>query len=140
MTRTSSTLGVLLVAVVTAVAAVPAAGSGGYHSVNATIGDDESRPSGRHTSINAVLGDSSRVVDASSGAGAADGRSVRATLGERDVPNAAPSTAPETGSGGGFRWGDALLGALVASLLLLTMLGTSRSVARYRRSAAGSGA
>jgi hypothetical protein len=44
-----------------------------------------------------------------------------------------PVPVVEPRGGDGFHWGDALIGALIASLLLFAMLAAARSVARHRR-------
>jgi hypothetical protein len=49
-----------------------------------------------------------------------------------------PVPVVETRGGDGFHWGDALIGALIASLLLLASLAAARSVARHRRATAES--
>jgi hypothetical protein len=43
-----------------------------------------------------------------------------------------------SGSGDGFHWGDALIGALIASGLLLIGLAAARAVVRHRRMIAAS--
>lgn len=157
MTRTSSTIALFVTALATAVAAVPAVAADGYGSVNAITGPTSHvGSSSGTTSINAQLGadaagrsssvspeSASSSVNAllsasgdgrpSSTPGTGDARSIKAILGERDVLHASSAPIAEVRESGGFRWGDALLGGLVASLLLLAMLAASRPLARHRR-------
>lgn len=49
-----------------------------------------------------------------------------------------PVPVVETRAGDGFQWGDGLIGALIASVLLLAMLAAARSVTRHRRATAES--
>lgn len=160
MTRTSSTLGLVLTALVAAVATVPAAAtegqtsvnaitggsssqpavSGGGSSINATLGAESGQPASGSpsTSINALVGVPSNAGPGSSPVTRGDTRSVKAILGGRDAHRPFSAPVADVAEGDGFRWGDALLGGLIASLMLLAMLGTARSVARHRRATLGS--
>ena len=162
MTRTSS---VLILALVTLGAAIaPAAASDSYRSINSITGSDggeqgQSRSSD-YTSLNAALGaDSSEPSpvtsaytdpsslnsvlatapeggSASSGTGS-DYRSVNSVVGG-ESPQPSPTAVVEVREGDGFDWFDALIGALIASGLMLMTLAAARSVARHRRATAES--
>ena len=165
MTRTSSTLILVLALLGAAIAAVPAAASDGYRSLNAITGEgsgEQGRPeSSDYTSLNAALSpDSSERAPlvsldsdpsslnavlatapegrpASSGPGS-DYRSLNAVVGPDGLPQQSPPPVVEVREVDGFDWFDALIGALIASGLTLMTLAAARSVARHRRATAES--
>jgi hypothetical protein len=163
MTRTNTTLISVLATVAMAFAAAPAIASDGYSSVNALTGDPgikKSNSSGEYNSVNAVTGDQTSNQSAQPTKQSAPPQgysSVTALTGdpgsEQSVqpPQAHSSLTAITGDqplqpvssssisaedGSGFDWGDALIGALVASGLLGLSFVGARSVARHRRAAA----
>jgi hypothetical protein len=165
MTRTNSSLILILALLGATVAAVPAAGSDGYRSLNAITGDgsgeqSQSRsgdytslsaaispdsserspvtsPDSDPSSLNAVLATSPEPSPASSGPGS-DYRSLNAVVGAGGSPQQSPPPVAEIRDGDGFDWFDALIGALIASGLTLMTLAAARSVARHRRATAES--
>jgi hypothetical protein len=165
MTRTSSTLILVLVSLGAAIAAVPATASDDYRSVNAITagssgGQSQSRPND-YTSLNAAVSpDSSErspvvsvdsdpsslnavLATAPEGRPASSGpdgryRSLTAIVGPEGLPLPSPPAVVEVRDGDGFDWFDALIGALIASGLTLMTLATARSVARHRRATAES--
>jgi hypothetical protein len=165
MTRTTSTLILVLASLGAAIAAVPAMASDDYRSVNAITGggggeqsqsppDDYtalnaavgagsgerspvSSAGGDPSSLNAVLATAPEERPASSGPGS-DYRSLNATVGADGLPQQLPPPVVEVRDGDGFDWFDALIGALIASGLTLMTLTAARSVARHRRATAES--
>ena len=164
MTRSSSTLILILALLGAAVAAVPAAASDGYQSLIAITGDDsggqsQSQPND-YTAVNAALGPESRdslsaasatgdpssvnaVLATPDGHPASSGpgngsRSLTSIVGSDGLPHQSPPPAVEVRDDDGFGWFDALIGALIASGLTLITLAAARSVARHRRATAES--
>jgi hypothetical protein len=136
MTRTNTFLISVVAMVAMAVAAAPAMASDGYSSVTALTGDPATERSGQpdgYSSVTALTGD-----PATESSARPDGySSVTSITGD---PAAGGSTQPspsiDVRNDGGFDWGDALIGALVASALLGLSFVGARSVARHRRAAA----
>jgi hypothetical protein len=167
MTRTNSSLILILALLGAAIAAVPAAASDGYRSLNAITGDgsggqDQAQPND-YTSLNAAVSPASSerspVVSADSDpsslnavlATAPEGRpafsgpgsgyrSLTATVGADGLSQQSPPPVVEVRDGDGFDWFDALVGALIASGLTLLTLAAARSVVRHRRAIAESSA
>jgi hypothetical protein len=115
----------------------PSAVSGSaYRSADAILaGQAPSQPAplsgGDYRSADAVLAASGSPQPSavkSSGQGYVD-----ALLRSSGTSQPQPVAVVETKAGEGFHWGDALIGALIASVLMLTMLAAARSVARHRR-------
>jgi hypothetical protein len=137
MTRRNSALISVLTVLAMAIAAVPAAAITDYSSVNALTGDQTVQPYNRskdYGSVTAISGGSSTAQP-----GQPTGfRSLNAITGSGT--EAAPQLPPsvQASEESGFDWGDALIGALVASGLLSLAFVAARSVARHRRAAAGS--
>jgi hypothetical protein len=163
MTRTNSALISVLAIVVMAFAAAPAMASDGYSSVTALTGDpgiQQSNSTGDYKTVSALTGDqaSNQSVQPDQQSAQPQGHSsVTALTGdpgtERSVqpaegyssltaitgdrsPQPVPSPSIEAQDEGGFDWGDALIGALVASGLLGLTFAAASSVARHRRTAA----
>jgi hypothetical protein len=140
MTRTSSTLILVLATLGAAIAAVPAMASDDYRSVNSIIGGgngDQAQPQlGDYTSVNAALGShsSSRSPVSSTDT---DPVSLNATLGPNGLAQQSPPVL-DGREGDGFDWFDALIGALIASGLTLMTLVAARTVERHRRATAES--
>jgi hypothetical protein len=163
MTRTNTVLISIFAMVAMAFAAASAMASGGYNSVNAITGDpgiEQSNSSGDHSTVNALTGDrasqqsgqpakqalqplgyssetaltgdpgTERSVQPAQGYS-----SLTAITGDRS-PQPVSSPSIEAQDEGGFDWGDALIGALVASGLLGLTFAAASSVARHRRTAA----
>lgn len=162
MTRTSSTLILVLATLGTAVAAAPATasddyrslnsvtggsepaqpGPGDYTSVNAAVGADPSddlpltSADSDPTSVNAVLATAPERPVQASGSGD-DYRSLTAVVGADGLPQQALPVV-DLSEGDGFDWLDGLIGALIASGLMLMTLVAARTVARHRRATAES--
>jgi hypothetical protein len=164
MTRTSSTLILVLATLGAAIAAAPAMASDDYRSVSSITGGGDGEQAQQqpsdYTSLNAaVAADSterSSVVSAdsdpsslkavlaaapdrpaqSSGSGSGY-RALNAVAGADGLPQQSPPVA-EDREGDGFDWFDALIGALIASGLMLMALAAARTVARHRRATAES--
>jgi hypothetical protein len=165
MTRTNTILSLVLAMIATAVAAAPAAAEG-YRSVDsivATAGAQSATPSGDLSSTKQLFaGSSDRPSPQLAASAYRSPDSIVATADPRQ-PAAAPSgveryadafvrpggsqlhpasSSPvrvvEVRGGDGFHWGDALIGALIASGLLLIGLAAARSVVRHRRMTAAS--
>jgi hypothetical protein len=164
MTRTSSTLILVLATLGAAIAAVPAMASddyrsansitGGsseqdqavprdYTSVNAAVGPDSSGLSpvssadSDPSSLNAVLAISPERPVQSSGSGG-EYRSLNSIVAADGLPQQSPLSVVGVREGDGFDWFDALIGALIASGLMLMTLAAARTVARHRRATAES--
>jgi hypothetical protein len=160
MTRKHSTLILVLATLGAALAATPAAASDQYRSVNSITGGSAGQGSGagEFSSVNAVTGGSVgeqtgsggfSSVNAVVGSGASDPspvfasgdyRSVNAIVGDDGTPAISPQPAVATREADGFDWLDALIGALIASGLLMTALLAARSMTRHRRPTAESAA
>jgi hypothetical protein len=165
MKRTTSALILVLALLGAAIAAVPAAASDGYRSINAITGDgsdEQGRPeSSDYTSLNAAVGPDSRerspltstdsdpsslnavLATAPAGGPASSGprsdyRSLSAIVGAGGAPQQSPPPVVEGPESDGFDWFDALVGALIAVSLTLMTLATARTVARHRRATAES--
>jgi hypothetical protein len=165
MKRSSSTLILVLAMVGAAIAAVPAAASDGYQSLNAITaggsGEQGQVQPNDYTSLNAAVGPDSRKsspVTSAAGdpsslnavlAAAPEGRpasagpdsgyrSLTAIVGSGGLPQQSPPSVVEVGDGDGFDWFDALVGALIASGLTLMTLAAARAIARHRRGTAES--
>ncbi|HSI80289.1 MAG TPA: hypothetical protein VK919_06510 [Solirubrobacterales bacterium] len=161
MTRTNTILGLVLAMTAAAVVAAPAAASDGYRSVDSIVagaGAQSATPSGDVSSAKPLLAGSSDRPSAPIGGSAyRSPDSIVATADPRQ-PSAAPSggrgyvdafvreggsrlhpataspvSVVEVRSGDGFHWLDALIGALIASGLLLIGVAAARSVVRHRR-------
>jgi hypothetical protein len=137
MTPTNKIIISVVAALALALPALPAAASDGYSSVNALTGDpgtEQSIPSDGYTSVNAVTGDSGKQQSLQPGGYS----SVNAITGSGSdqSPHSLPSPSVEVREESGFDWGDALIGALVASGLLAFAFVGARSVARHRRATA----
>src|SRR5918994_1247320 len=130
MTRKHSTLILVLATLGAALAATPAAASDQYRSVNSITAGSAGQGSGagEFSSVNAVTGGS---VGEQTGSG--DYRSVNAVVGDDGGPAISPQPAVATREADGFDWLDALIGALIASGLLMTALLAARSITRHRR-------
>jgi hypothetical protein len=141
MTRTNSALISVLAIVVMAFAAAPAMASDGYSSVTALTGDpgsQQSNSTGNYNTVSALTGDqaSNQSVQPHQQSAQPQGHSsVTALTGDRS-PQPVSSPSINTQDNGGFDWGDALIGALVASGLLGLAFVAASSVARHRRAAA----
>jgi len=161
MMRTSSTLILVLATLGAAIAAVPAMASddyrsansitGGsseqgqavprYTSVNAAVGPDSSERSpvssadSDPSSLNAVLAISPERPVQSSGSGG-EYRSLNSIVAADGLPQQSPLSVVGVREGDGFDWFDALIGALIASGLMLMTLAAARTVARHRRATA----
>jgi hypothetical protein len=136
MTRTNTFLISVVAMVAMAFAAAPAMASDGYSSVTALTGDPATERSGQpdgYGSVTALTGDPATERSARP-----DGYSSLTSI--TGDPAAGGSTQPspsiDVRNDGGFDWGDALIGALVASGLLGLAFVAARSVARHRRAAA----
>jgi hypothetical protein len=160
MTRKHSTLILVLATLGAALAATPAAASDQYRSVNSVTGGSAGGASGagEFSSVNAVTGggageqassSSFSSVNAAVGSGPSDPspvfasgdyRSVNAIVGDAATPAASLQPTITTSGADGFDWLDALIGALIASSLLMVSLLAARSVARHRRPTAESAA
>ena len=163
MTRKNTVLVSVFAMLAMAFAAAPAMASDGYSSVTALTanpGIEQSNATGDYRSVNAVTGDqvSNQSVQPSKQSAQSQAHSsVTALTGdpgtEQSVQPAEghssltaitgdqplqPISSPSINAGdeGGFDWGDALIGALVASGLLGMSFVGARSVARHRRAAA----
>jgi hypothetical protein len=165
MTRTSSTLILVLATLGAAIAAVPAMASDDYRSmnsitggssgdrgkaqpsdftsVNAAVGPDSSGRSpvssadSDPSSLNAVLATAPGRPVQSSGSGS-DYRSLTSIVGADGLPQQSPPPVVDDRKGDGFDWFDALIGALIVSGLTLTTLAAARTVERHRRATAES--
>src|SRR5919106_1711756 len=122
MTRKHSTLILVLATLGAALAATPAAASDQYRSVNSITGGSAGQGSGAggFSSVNAVVG--SGASDPSPVFASGDYRSVNAIVGDDGTPAISPQPAVATREADGFDWLDALIGALIASGLLMTAL------------------
>jgi hypothetical protein len=163
MTRGSSTLILVFATLGAAIAAVPAmadyqsvgaitGGGNGEHaqtppddytSLNAAVVAESRERSPRSTadgdpsSLNAVLATApDRPVQASGSGGGY--RSLNSIASADGVPQQSPVPAVDVREGDGFDWFDALIGALIASGLMLMTLVAARTVARHRRATAES--
>jgi hypothetical protein len=163
MKRTTSTLILALAMLGAAIAAVPAAAFDGYQSLNALSAGDSGKQGqvqpNDYTSLNAALGSdpserspaSSTDSDPSSlnavlhsepAQGVASSnpsnevRSVNAAVGGYGSPE--PLPVADLREGDGFDWFDALIGALIATGLMLMALVAARTAARHRRATAES--
>ena len=163
MTRKNTVLISILATVAMAFAAAPAMASDGYSSVTALTGDpgnQQSNSTGDYNTVSALTGDqaSNQSVQADKQSAQPQGySSVTALTGdpgtEQSVqpleghssltaitgdqppqPISSPSINAHDESG--FDWGDALIGALVASGLFGLAFVAASSVARHRRAAA----
>jgi hypothetical protein len=115
-------------------------GGGEYRSADAVLAvSGSSRPSfvsgGEYRSADAVLAASGPQTSQASAGGQ---RYIDALLRSPETSSPPPVQVVEARGNEGFHWGDALIGALVASLTLLVMLAAARSVARHRRATAES--
>jgi hypothetical protein len=133
MTRTNSFLISAVAMVALAFAAAPAMASDGYSSVTALTGDPaterSSEPAG---TVTALTGDPATERSAPSDS-YSSGASLTGDPAADGIQSPSPSiTAHDEG---GFDWGDALIGAAVASGLLGLAFVGARSVARHRRAA-----
>jgi hypothetical protein len=163
MTRTSSTLILVVATLGAAIAAAPAMASDDYRSVSSITGggnSEQAQPQPSYSSLTAAVGaDSSERSPVSSAD--SDPSSLNAVLAA--APDR-PVQSPGSGSGyrslnavagadglvqqsppvvedrerDGFDWFDALIGALIASGLMLMTLAAARTVARHRRATAES--
>lgn len=134
MTRTNSALISVLAILAVAFAATPAVASETFSTVNALTGDQTVQPyeSKGYSSVNAITGGSS----ADQPAQPKPHSSVNSiTGGSATDVSPQPSRLVDVREDGGFDWGDALVGALVASGLLGLAFVAARSVARHRRAA-----
>ena len=135
MTRINSALISVLAILAVAFAATPAVASETFSTVNALTGDQTIQPydhSKGYSSVNAITGGSSTdqpaqpnlhsTVNSITGGSATD-------------VSPQPSRFADVREDGGFDWGDAMIGALVASGLLGLAFVAARSVARHRRAA-----
>ena len=150
MTHSSALRVWLVTGLIAAVAAAPAMASGGHQSVNAITGGS-SHPS---QTGNAPGGSSPNSI-----VGA--GNESRALLAVSSQPDRLPAPRSEVVSGhgyglpsshgapdavvqstpaDGFNWADALVGALVATALMLLAVGAVRLASRARGRTAGSSA
>jgi hypothetical protein len=134
MTRMNTFLISVVAMVTMAFAAAPAMGD--YSSVTSLTGDPATeRPSSSdgYSSVSSLTGDPATERPSSS-----DGySSVTALTGDPatdGIQSSSPSVNAQSESG--FDWGDALIGAAVASGLLGLAFVGARSVARHRRAAA----
>jgi len=113
VTRTNSILSLILAALAITVAAAPAAADPGYQT-DAFVGPNPALPSTPSGQEPAWRGDAKDLY----------------------VQTLAPSQAPVITTeavGAGFQLGDAVIGALIVSGLLIATLAVARSVARRRR-------
>ena len=155
MTRTSSILSPVLVMLAALVAVAPASAADGYRSADAVFADQPAADGYR--SADAVLAGGGptettavsdyRSADAVLAGGGPPQASQERTSGRGYVdallrspatpqPPPVPLVTPRGGEG--FHWDDALVGALMTSILVLLMLAAARSVARHRRASAES--
>jgi len=118
----------------------PSGGSGSdYRSPDAILaGRGSSQPApvtgAEYRSADAVLAGSGRPQPSQV---RSDGQPyVDALLRSSGASQPQPVPVVETRAGDGFHWGDALIGALIAAVMLLPMLAVARWVARRRRVAA----
>jgi hypothetical protein len=135
MTRTNSALISVLAILAVAFAATPALASESYSSVNALTGDQTVQPYGQskdYSSANAITGGTSKDQTAQPNPYSTV-NSITGGAGTDVSPQ--PSRLVDVREDGGFDWGDALIGALVASGLLGLAFVAARSVARHRRAA-----
>jgi hypothetical protein len=138
MTRRNSALISVLTVLAMAIAAVPAAAITDYSSVNALTGDQTVQPYNPPKDYGSVtaIGGGSSTAQPGQASGFRSLNSITSGSGTEATPQLLPSVqAPEES---GFDWGDALIGALVASGLLSLAFVAARSVARHRRAAAES--
>jgi len=164
MTRTSSTLILVVATLGAAIAAAPAMASDDYRSVSsitsggngeqaqpqpsdyssltAAVGADSSERSpvssadSDPSSLNAVLAAAPDRPVESPGSGSGY-RSLNAVAGADGLVQQSPPVV-EDRERDGFDWFDALIGALIASGLMLMTLAAARTVARHRRATAES--
>jgi hypothetical protein len=157
MTRTNTVLISVLAIVAMAFAAVPAAASDGYSSVTALTGDpatEQSSHPGISSSVASLTGDPAAVPAAASDGYSSvaaltgdpatersaqpDGYSSVTSITGDPAADAVPPSQPSINAQeeGGFDWGDALIGAAVASVMLALAFVGARSVARHRRATA----
>jgi hypothetical protein len=166
MTRTNTVLISIFAIVAMALAAAPATGYVGHSSVTALTGApgiEQSNSTADYNTVNALTGDrpSNQPVQPDKQSAQPQGyASVTALTGdpgnERSVQLAdgyssltaitgdqptQPVSSPTINAqdDGGFNWGDALIGALVASGLLGLTFVAASSVVRHRRAAAEPG-
>jgi hypothetical protein len=136
MTRTNTFLISVVAMATMAFATAPAMASDGYSSVAALTGDpaaEQSTPSDGYSSVTALTGDpaTERSVPPEGYS------SVTSITGDPAADGIQPSPpAISAQDDGGFDWGDALIGAAVASGLLGLAFVGARSVARHRRATA----
>ena len=135
MTRTNAFRLWLATGLVAAFAATPAMASDGYESVSAITGPVEVTDDRGYESISAITGPVSEGP--SSAASRGDGYSSPAALVGAEPT---PTSLVEVRESNGFDWGDALIGALVATGLTLSALGGARLVGQSRRRPAESSA
>jgi hypothetical protein len=163
MTRTNTVLISMFAMVAMAFGAASAMASGDYNSVNAITGDpgiEQSNSSADHSTVNALTGDRASQQSGQPGKQAvqplsyssvtaltgdpgtersvqpAEGYSSLTAITGNQPPQPVSSPSINTQDDGGFDWGDALIGALVASGLLGLAFVAASSVARHRRAAA----
>jgi hypothetical protein len=164
MTRTNTILSLVLAMIVAAVAAAPAAAADGYRSVDSIVAGAGSQPGTPSADVSSnkqlFAGSSDRPSSPIAGSAYRSPDSIVATADPRQ-PSAAPSggqgyvdalarnpvppqSSPvrvvEARSAEGFHWGDALIGALIASGLLLMTFAAARAFTRHRRMTAESSA
>jgi hypothetical protein len=154
MTRTDALRVWLITGLVTAFAATPALASGGYESANAIAGSTQSSDDDRgFGSVNAITG----PVQTSDDRGYESINAVTGPVGDQpssqviradrySSPNAlvgadpTPTSLVEVRESSGFDWGDAMIGALVGTALMLVAIGGARLVEQSRRRTAESSA
>jgi hypothetical protein len=147
MLRTKALRASLLVSLVAALAA-PSAMAGQYDSLNSVAGPTATGDADRGVeSLNAITGPAPSAADggyqsvnAATGPAPVGGSpSAIAHPGDFSSPNAlvgadpAPASFVEATATAGFDWGDALVGALAGTALLLAGLGAFRVAGQLRR-------
>jgi hypothetical protein len=152
MTRTNALQVWLITGLIAAFTATPAMASDGYESVNAITGPTQSSNGDRgFESVNAITGPvqssedrSYESINAVTGPLSDQPSSLVSRGDAYSSPNAlvgaepTPTSFVEVRESGGFDWGDALIGALVASGLMLMALASARTIAHHRRATAES--
>lgn len=128
MTRTKALRICLVTGLLMAVAATPAVAADGYSSPNAITGPVEVSQDRGYESVSALTGPAAQQPSTIDGRG--DGYSSPTAL-----VGAGPASSPviEVTESSGFDWGDALIGALAATSLVLLAFGAARLASRSRR-------
>ena len=153
MTRTNALRVWLTAGLIVAFAATPAIASDGYQSVNAITGPAQSSDDRGFESVNAITGPAPssddrgyESINAVTGPVSDQPSSLVSRGDAYSSPNAlvgaepTPTSLVEIRESSGFDWGDALVGALVGTALMLLALGGARLVGQSRSRTAESSA